>query len=267
MILLSAARRSSSQAAPGADGIDMSTARTDVRDTETTPKKAGYVLPKPGRQARDFIATPPRGPRYREGEVARTLGARTLALLECQERFLGELRDSLVEFEADLGEATRARLQGRVRTALSVLDWCDAVHGDLHQETQWAVRGLQPIDLLSFCRGAAGEAAHEGDVTVRGERERAWWGDSALLADAVAAAIELVRARATASPSISIEILGTGDAAGLRFAGLGEPSTEVDPGCIERFRSAANRLGGRVVPDVQGPAGTGLVLELPSAVA
>ena len=205
-------------------------------------------------------------PGYREPEVARLLGERATALLECQERFLGELRDTLEGIEVELGEATRAQRQGQVRNALSVLEWCDAVQSDLQREGRWAMQGKQPIDLHAFCREAAGIAAAEGlTVHIDCEFERPWWGDASLLADAISRGLDLVRARVGTDGSLRLEIRGEGDRARIRLVGQGEPRSDLDPALVDRFRAAVVRLGGRVVPDELGPGGTGLVLELPLA--
>jgi len=245
----------------------MSTLRKGGLDSAKAAEQDGYVLPQRRRGPSSLVvsATGPLAQRLREAEVARSLGERSMALLECQERFLGELRSSLEEFENDLGEATAAQLQGRVRSALSVLDWCDAVQDDLRQESQLASRGLQPIDLLGFCRDAAGVAAASGlTVDVYGERDQPWWGDAALLGEAVEAAVALVRARAGDGATIVLEIQDRGAEAALRIAGLGGPAEEVDADLIDRFRGATARLGGRVTPDALGPGGAGLVLQLPA---
>ncbi|MCA8974521.1 MAG: hypothetical protein KDC98_07350 [Planctomycetes bacterium] len=246
----------------------MSIVRTDVQSPVASENDAKYVLPNPGRPVSGLVlpASRSKGPRYRESEVARSIGQRAVALLECQARLLDELRGSLQEFESDLGEATRARLQAKARVAVSVLEWCDAVQADLQQEASWAANGLQPVDLMSFCRDQAGIAAADGvAVNVIGERNLPWWGDAARLGTTLAAAITLVRSRAGSSEAVVLEIRGDRDTASLRVAGIGETAEIRDPAIVEDFRANAELLGCKVVPDDLGPGSNGLILMLPSA--
>jgi hypothetical protein len=245
--------------------MGMSTTRTDVPAPAATAHSGGYVLPKPARPANEFVLPGARPmPRALAAEVARAIGHRTSALLECQARLLDELRQGIGEIDADLGDATRARLRGLVKNASSVLDWCGAVQADLARESAWAARGLQPIELQGFLRELQGSAGAAGTaLQLRAEREVTWWGDGARLGEVMVSALDLVRARVGGSPSALIELQEAGPGCAIRVAGLGAVAAEIDAALVESFRHAVALLGARVTPDPRGPAGTGFVLQLP----
>jgi len=50
----------------------------------------------------------------------------------------------------------------------------------------------------------------------------------------------------------------------IRVVSSGDPREPVDPDSVYRFRQAVEQLGARVRPDVLGPGGSGLVIELPA---
>ncbi|MCR9245310.1 MAG: hypothetical protein NXI31_09780 [bacterium] len=254
----------------------MSTTGSDVRDrTVANPVPAatnapaadpGYVLPKPGQPGQLVL---PGGSgsglrRYREAAVASAIGDRVGALLECQQRFLGELRSSLQEVEDGVAEAGRARLQAQIKSALSVLEWCDAVQRDLTNECDWAAQGLQPLDLVAYCDDVASEwSASERTVHVSGQVDRPWWGDAGRFAEAFEAGLALVAERSQDAGTLTVEVEVRRDVARVRIAAAGEPTTDLDPAVVRTFRQAAERLGALIQPDQHGPGGCGLVLVLP----
>lgn len=225
-----------------------------------------YVLPKPGRPAGELVlpgSPEPRGPlrRHRDAAVAQAIGARTAALLESQKQFLAELRSCLEEVEEGVVEAARARMQAQVRTALSVLEWCDAVQRDLETECGWAERGLQPIALLGFCADVAAEWRGDRPVEVCGQGEGRWWGDAGLLAETLESALALVAERAREPGSLAVEVAAGGRSASIRVAAAGIPAEDLDPATVRIFRQNVERLRAVVQPDPAGPVG--LVLDLP----
>lgn len=244
----------------------MSTTRSEVLDPRGNDQATGYVLPKPGRGGNELVL--PAGPsalqRHREAEVAKAIGSRVSALAECQQQFLSELRSCLEDVEDTVAEAGRARLRTQVRSALSVLEWCDAVQADLKGEAEWAGQGLQPIELIGFCADVAGRwSTGATPVHVGGACNRPWWGDAGLLAETLEAALAVVADRSRGAGSIAIEVEVGGSVANVRVAGSGEPSDEVDPALVRVFRQNVERLGAAVAPDSLGPGGTGIVLVLP----
>lgn len=239
----------------------MSTRPADVAASPSSP----YVLPGRKRAAADVIVVSPTGGEgfARGGRVAHSLGDRFLALAECQQQFLAELRQRLELLDGAIAEDSRAQLKGALRGALDVLEWCDAVQSDLATESGWAAGGLEPIDLAEFCRVIAGEpGSHVGDVRVTGRAASHWWGDAGQLATVLRSALQLVSERIGGTGFRQIEVGGAADGHWIRVAGFGEP-TEVEAGSAQAFRQAVERLCARVTPDVLGPGAAGMVLHLP----
>lgn len=224
-----------------------------------------YVLPGPRRAASDVIVVPPSGAQgfERGGAVARALGERFLALAECQQQFLAELRQRLETLDAGIAENSRAQLKGGLRSVLEVLDWCDAVQVDFAAESGRAANGLEPVDLADICRLVAAEpTSHDGETKVTGVAALPWWADAARLAAAVRHGLQLVSERIGGNGFREIEI-GEGDGgAWIRIAGYGEPGDGVEPATVQAFRAAATALPARVAPDALGPGAASLVLHL-----
>jgi len=243
----------------------MSTTHSEVSASDV----AGYVLPNRPRRTGGALVVPSHdsthsGLHRRTGEVAKRIGERVLLLAECQQQFLGELRTGLQALEGAVVDDARIRLQACVRSAITVLDWCDSLQDDLLGEGRRAARGWQPIDLAEFCGDVATEsAAHGIAAVVTGGTAQPWWGDAGLFAETMRAGLAVVAERSAGPGVIRIEISGTQEAARVRIAGNGDPVAEIDESAIHLFRQAVERLGGRVVPDALGPGGTGLILELP----
>ena len=243
----------------------MSTTHSEVSASEV----AGYVLPNRPRPTGGALVVPVHdsthsGLHRRTGEVAKRIGERVLLLAECQQQFLGELRTGLQALEGAVVDDARVRLQAAVRSAITVLDWCDSLQADLLGEGQRAARGWQPIDLAEFCGDLATESAANGiTAVVTGDTAQPWWGDAGLFAETLRAGLVVVAERSAGPGAIRIEISGTAGGPRVRIAGSGDPVAEVDESAIRLFRNAAGRLGARVVPDALGPGGTGLILELP----
>lgn len=241
----------------------MSTRPVDV----AAPPASPYVLPGPKRAGADVIVVPTTGGGgfARGGRVAHELGERFLAMAECQQQFLGELRARLEALDAAIAEDARARLKGALRGAMDVLDWCDAVQVDLAAECQWAAAGREPIDLGDLCRSVAVEpSSHAGPVHVIGEAQRLWWGHAAALVDAVRSGLQVVSERVGGIGPRQIEIGEDEAGPWLRIAGYGEPGDGVESGSVLGFRHAVEAVRGRVVPDALGPGGAGFVLHLPT---
>ncbi|MBX3463391.1 MAG: hypothetical protein KF830_09480 [Planctomycetes bacterium] len=225
-----------------------------------------YVLPAPRRVAEVVVVPPPAGHASGgQGTGIRGVGDRFLAFAECQQQFLAEMRDRLQKLDAAIAEDSRARLKGALRGVLDVLEWCDAVQGDLATECRWAADGLEPVDVVELCGAVASEpGAHAGAIDVSGHAGRPWWGERCRLAAALRAGLTLVSERTGGCGLRVLEV--TEDEAGhqLRIAGLGEPGDGVDAATVAAFRRAVEALGARVVPDQLGPGSAGFVLHLPS---
>lgn len=238
-----------------------------------TPTATDYVLPAPPRSpglllvdpepvARDAVAE---GRVGGEQAVLRSLGERVLLLLDCQQQFLEELRQSVATIGECVAEESRARLWAQVRHLGEVLGWCEEVHSDLRQEGEAAAAGRQPLDPTATCRdvaAAATTARPQQPVTVLGAANRPWWGDAGLLAHALGLALELVAQRTNGQGGRVIEI---GDSAGwcsLRVRGTGDGSGRLESGMVQRFRRAVTELEAAVIPDENGSGGCGLVLRL-----
>ncbi|MBL8726999.1 MAG: hypothetical protein JNM25_01120 [Planctomycetes bacterium] len=241
----------------------MSTRSADVTAQSSSP----YVLPGRQRAGADVIVVPAAAGEgfARGGRVAHHLGERFLALAECQQQFLGELRSRLEALDAAIAEDARARLKGALRGALDVLDWCDAVQVDLAAESGWAAAGLEPLDLGEICRAVASEPGpHVGDLQVTGHAGRPWWGQAAVLATALREGLHLISERIGGSGLRQVEIGEDESGQWIRVAGYGEPGDGVEPATVQSFRRAVASLQGRVVPDVLGPGAAAFVLHLPA---
>ncbi|MCB9885521.1 MAG: hypothetical protein H6838_08515 [Planctomycetes bacterium] len=239
-------------------------------DTEVPTTAVGdYVLPKPPRGGEvplTIAATSSASASLRRAEAARQLGARSLALVECQQQFLAEVRERLEGLDIAIAEDSRARLKGAVRATVEVLDWCDAVQRDLQRETQFACQGWLPHDLASFCAELAA-AQTGGQVLVAGTTATAWWGDGAVLATLLAAGIELVRERTSGQGAVLLEVADAEGVHTVRIASSADAVEDVDPASATRFRALADRLGAAVMPDRLGVAAPGMVVRLPASAA
>lgn len=229
-----------------------------------------YVLPGRKRAGADVIVVPPSGAEgyLRGGRVAHTLGDRFLALAECQQQFLAELRARLDALDSAIAEDARARLKGTLRGALDVLDWCEAVQVDLATESSWAAAGLEPLDVATVCRAVAAEpCSHVGDLKVDGASSRIWWGEAGLLATALRHGLNLISERIGGAGFRQIEVGDDEMGHWVRVAGYGEPGDGVEPTTVQSFRHAVDRLHASVIPDALGPGAAAFVLKLPAPAA
>lgn len=233
-----------------------------------------FVLPKPPRERLEVVTREPLPTSWRAGlhagsEAVAALGARLQSLVECQERFLGEMRATLGEMDTSVHEETRARLKGQIHTLDEILDWSQAVHADLALECRRAHAGYQVIDLSSVCQLVAAEFSsnHDGAVVgVLGATTRAWCGEVGRLADLLEAALALVFCRTGGRAAIAIEVGENGGWQNVRIVGGGEPGEIDEPGLVSRFRRLARDLAVDVLSDEFGSGGTSIVLRIPNPV-
>lgn len=238
-----------------------------VQDTRSVSSE--YVLPVPPRRAPELIVQAvPAGEVLalrRESAVLQAVGERIGLLLDCQQRFLDELRAAVADLEADAAEAARARLRGQVHGLEEILDWCGAVQEDLERESRRAIAGERPTDLLALA-GRAAEAAegrHPGvRISVRGG-PGPWSGNPVGLWTVLEAALDLVAARIGGNGPVAVEIEERNHAHSLRITGAGEPRPVTDAALLDRFRDAMQGSGMAATPDDLGAAGAGMVLQLP----
>lgn len=244
--------------------MSRSTPEVDSRVVGT----ADYVLPKPPGKPADFVvsATAPALQRHRDAALARAIGDRALATAECQHHLLGELRSCLHELDRSIGESTRVRMQSQVRSALSVLDWCDAVLDDQLVEARLAAEGKQPLDLRSRCDGVAARwRAGGADVEVVGAA-CTWWGDGEAIDELLDLGLQLVRERTPGAASLVARIETTHGAIGIELEATGSPGDDLDGDTVRRFRAAAAAVGAVVAPGRFGSGGTGMRIHLPIVV-
>lgn len=234
----------------------------------SVPTSAEYVLPARPRGNGEIVVVPPstdsRNALRRGGDVARTIGARLLALAEGQRLFLDEVRERLGALDVAIADSSRAQLKGAVRELVSVLDWCDAVQVDLLQEAGDAARGAEPIDVAALAEDVVVPAIGlDRPVLVRGHGESRYWGPAVLVADLLQRGIELLAERAQGPGAIAVEAVHAGDALRLQFEAIGEPADGLDPATVRRFRQAVDALAGVVLPGELGVGGSACVVELP----
>lgn len=199
----------------------------------------------------------------RGSRVAQLLGDRFLALAECQQEFLAELRVRLTALDSAIAEDSRARLKGALRDAVDVIDWCDAVQADLKNDSRRAASGQEPLDLLGLCSDVVAAVSGRGEIQVTGQANNLWWGNAGHLADAVRQGLALVAERTGGAGARLVEVGVADGAPWIRIAGHGEPGEDLEAEAIRRFREAVGRVAARVVPDALGPGGAGFVLKLP----
>jgi hypothetical protein len=243
---------------------------TDQPTLGSTPASAEYVLPPPPRPAGEVVVVAPRSELTaalrRGADAARALGERFGMLAESQAQFVAEVRQRLEALDAAVAEASRAQVKGVLRETFAVLDWCDAVHGELAREAAVAAGGALPIDVAELCADVALAAQTPGQpVYVQGRLPGPFWIRASQLAELVAAALELVAERTLGRGGRSVAIAAADGALRLTIRAVGEPADAVDPRSVARFRRAAQELRAVVRPDALGAGGTGLVVELPSA--
>ncbi len=230
---------------------------------------AEYVLPVPPRTAGEVVVVAPRrdlaASLRRGGEVARALGERFLALAEGQQCFLAELRERLVALDGSIAEASRAQWKGGVHDVLAVLDWCDAVQGDLLRESGLAAAGAELIDVVALCEEIAAQAStDEQPVLVTGSCANGWWGSAVALADLIRSGLGLLTERTQGVGARCVEVSASDGVVKLLLRSAGEPGDGVDADSIRRFRQAAAALGASVRPDGMGPGGAAMMIEIGS---
>lgn len=245
-------------------------AMTQHSTTTLPPATAEYVLPVPPRPAGEVVVVgSPHDPAIalrRGGEVARTLGDHFLALAECQQLFCSELRERLQQLDTAIAEATRAQLKGAVRDVLHVLDWVDSVQADFAVSSRRAAAGAEPVDVADVCAAIAAQSrALQRQVDVAGALVRPWWGEAAALHEVVRAGVALVVERTGGVGAIRILVEEGEQGPQVCVASSAEPVDGVDAASVVRFRTAVERIGGRVRPDAMGPGGAGMVIELPAS--
>jgi len=238
---------------------------TTKPSTPIAPSTTSYVLPAPKRQTPDVIVVPSRvgAALERGGQVARVLGERFLALAECQQQFLGELRSRLQALDGAIADDSRAQMKGALREVTAVLDWCDSVQADLHEESRRAAAGCEPLDLGAVCVDVVASFDGGAEIDLVGGTAVRWWGEAAPLHEALRHGLLLVAERTGGVGQRRIEVGATDGVAWIRVSSTGEPGDSLEVDSVRRFRAAVTRLGARVVPDALGPGGAGFVLLLP----
>jgi hypothetical protein len=238
--------------------------------TPADPVTTSYVLPQPPRE-RAEIGRSEAVSNWRAGlrlgaDAVRDVGSRLQALIECQQRFLGEMRATLGEMDESVHEETRARMKGQVRTLTEILGWAEAVQTDLAHECDRASVGQQPIDLTSIVSRVAADfsAAHGVAVQVLGATSTRWWGDLEKTVDMIDLALSIV-SRRVGEGAVAIEIGENGGWQNVRVVGSGEPVQFSEPELIARFRNVARQLSVAVLPDELGSGGSSLVLRFAGA--
>lgn len=230
---------------------------------------ADYVLPKPARAAEVVVVHPNQGPGagYRRGgQVARTFGDHFGLLAQTQSMFLAEVRERLQALDASIAEASKAQLKGAVRELLGIVDWCDTLQADLIADSSCAADGNEPVDLEALAEEiAVAERAAGREVRVRGSVPVRWWGDCALCADLLRAAIGLVAERTNGQGSLLVELSEAAGLPCLRVTGTADPHDGIEPATISRFRTLVELVGATVRPDALGPGGVGLEILLASS--
>lgn len=107
------------------------------RQPPTDAGADGYVLPPPQRRPREGAGVvAAQAAACRGSEPARALAARVACEAEILHLLLAELRDRLERLDGATAEASRAQLKGAVRELGAVLDWCEAVQGELLDEAR-----------------------------------------------------------------------------------------------------------------------------------
>jgi hypothetical protein len=249
---------------------------TSTRATETVPgipgSEAEFVLPKPPRHTAPLLvggaeagSSPTALRRAADGLAA--AGGRIQVLLECQDRFLGEMRAALREMDDSLHEESRARLKAKVRGLVEILDWCEAMQVDLLLEGRRASWNQQAVDLRALCDDAAHDlrgGRHGMAVEIHGDCPTRVWAELPLLGDVIRGALEVVADRIGGQGHIAVELQESADGPAVWIRGMGAPASSQDPVALERFRSSAAAAGVSVTPDALGPGGTGLMLGVPA---
>ncbi|MFN3244415.1 MAG: hypothetical protein ACE37K_23115 [Planctomycetota bacterium] len=242
----------------------MTTDRKQVLDPET----GSYVLPSPPRGHRDqlvtdHVAVPPG--QASTAEVARALGARFHVQAESLDLFLGELRERLERLDVAIAEDSRAQLKGAVREIGNVVEWCEAVQGELLAESERAQGGEEPIDLAGLCEQiAASRQEMTNPISVVAASSASCWGERGRIAHVLHKALDLVWARTSQRGLRCLEVEWQDAVPCVRVRSRGEPTDDLDPELVDAFRAAAQAARVAVVPDEFGPGGAGLVLRLPT---
>ena len=267
-----------SAAAGSSSGLRDADALEEASNTMTSepnpvldPVTGDYVLPAPlrGQGAGEVIVVQqPQGSTaglLRGHSVAQALARRFQVQAESLDMFLVEVRERLEQLDVAIAEDSRAQLKGAVREIAGVLEWCEAVQGELATECALAGEGKEPVDVGELCRRLASESTAEAtaSTTVVGDAELTWWGHAAALAHLVEQALALVAERTHGSGARCIELSVQDSVPCVHVRSHGEPADGVDPGTIARFRAAVEAVGATVVPDHLGLGGAGLVLRLP----
>jgi hypothetical protein len=243
----------------------MSTTRAD-RERQAVPE--ALVLPLPRRTPAELLVdreAPADHPAQAGG--LRAVSLRIEGLVQCQDMVLGELRQALRA--AWTAAATGAEVGAHLAGALTILDWSEAVQGDLHDECRRVATGQQPLDLAEVCAAVLqvySGSAPRPDLVLHGAANLRVWAERRACERLVWLAVELVFARMGGRGSVALEV--DEDSAGpwVRIHGRAGSSARVPAVLAAEFRAQADALRAAVAPDESGLGGAGLVLRFPGDV-
>lgn len=242
---------------------------------------ARYVLPVPSKPANLIVDPEGRGPAAGtpsdttglrdlvlagQAEARAGVAERFLDLLECQERFLAELRQSLGELGEAVHGDSRVRLLRHCHTLGEILDWAETVQADLRREAEQAREGRCPSDVAVLLREIAAEIEAE-DPAVRIQvaetsAKTLTWAEPRLVRRGLRSAVLAVLERG--SGGVAAEVGHEAGRVRLHLLGLGEPKPLQDKGLVEEVRDLLGvRHGAVLQPGPSGSGGTGLVILLP----
>jgi len=240
---------------------------TTDRNLVLDPATGSYVLPAPprGKGLLTVGAESEGGSLFQAGVVSRAIGERVQVMAQSMDLLLLEVRERVNQLDGAIAEDSRAQLKGAVREISKVLDWCDAAREELAGDSDKAIAGLEPIDVVDLCNQLA--AKQEGltdPIAVLARNQVTWWGNRGQLAHVIQKALALVWARTGGQGLRCIENEWRDTTACIRVCSRGEPVDEIDTTIVDDFRNAVEGAGIVVVPDDLGPGGAGLVMQLPA---
>ena len=209
-------------------------------------------------------STPSQAARRGQQLALERLGGSLEPLGACLQHYLQEMRAAVEQLSGELPAAAQAPL----RTLQQALGWSDALASDLAAQTLAAGAGVTLVDPYDLMKDTAMEvemAFPRLRVTLGAPVDQSCSGRPADLAEAFYLGLSLVAQRIGGLGAVSVDFEQRLGSLAIHISGQGEPTRDVSPDCVARFRKlVVDRHGGRVHHDRLGPGGAGLFLHLPT---
>lgn len=177
------------------------------------------------------------------------------------------IQDSLDEVIHAVPVGIRMPVLGHLKVIREIVDRMETRTTCLGTQVRGMIEGNQLVDVEDLCRELPAQVEPffpkvRLNVVPIGEPCE-WWGRPIELAEALFLGCVIASHRISGEGSVNLHLQVGSDWADVRIVGLGEPADVCLPAEMARLREVfVDGHGGRIVPDVMGHSGTGMVLRM-----